>query len=152
MDDTIILTVFDKDLIFDDLIGHVIMRVGSLISMSNEATSMEVKDALIPLAIYNKIQKAGDLNVTVSFESFAKPIIVKKPTVVESIPKQPQQPPPKNQVSKSIKNQQQLINMTQVEEEADEDEFKKVTTEDVDDSYFEFSPISSEKKTKSGTQ
>jgi hypothetical protein len=71
---------------------------------------------------------------------------------VESIPKQPQQPPPKNQVSKSIKNQQQLINMTQVEEEADEDEFKKVTTEDVDDSYFEFSPISSEKKTKSGTQ
>ena len=54
MDDTIIMTVFDKDLIFDDLIGHVIMRVGSLISMSNEATSMEVKDALIPLAIYNK--------------------------------------------------------------------------------------------------
>ena len=42
--------------------------------------------------------------------------------------------------------------MTQVEEEADEDEFKKVATEDVDDSYFEFNPISSEKKTKSGTQ
>jgi hypothetical protein len=33
--------------------------------------------------------------------------------------------------------------MTQVEEEADEDEFKKVTTEDVDDAYFEFSPITS---------
>jgi hypothetical protein len=36
--------------------------------------------------------------------------------------------------------------MTQVEEEADEEEFKKVTTEDIDDVYFDFSPISSEKK------
>lgn len=35
--------------------------------------------------------------------------------------------------------------MTQVLEEADEDEFKKVTTEDVEEAYFEFSPISSER-------
>ena len=54
MDDTIIFTVFDKDLFFDDLIGHVITRVGSLVSMSNEAKE-KGKDALIHLAIYNKI-------------------------------------------------------------------------------------------------
>jgi len=36
--------------------------------------------------------------------------------------------------------------MTQVEEELDEEEFKKVTTEEIDDAYFDFSSISSEKK------
>lgn len=36
--------------------------------------------------------------------------------------------------------------MTQVEEELDEEEFKKVTIEEIDDSNFDFSPINSEKK------
>lgn len=67
MDDTFVLTVFDKDFIFDDLIGNAVMRAGTLISMFDELKS-KGDEGHISLPIYNKVEKAGELNITINYE------------------------------------------------------------------------------------
>ena len=64
LDDTFIITIFDKDLIFDDLIGNAVMRAGTLISMSDEIKSKGIEGGF-PLPIYNKIEKVGEINITI---------------------------------------------------------------------------------------
>lgn len=76
LDDTFIITIFDKDLIFDDLIGNAVMRAGTLISMSDEIKSKGIEDGF-HLPIYNKIEKVGEINITISYESTSKPTIEK---------------------------------------------------------------------------
>ena len=67
MDDTFVLTVFDKDFIFDDLIGNAVMRAGTLISLFDEVKS-KGDEGHISLPIYNKVEKAGELNITINYE------------------------------------------------------------------------------------
>ncbi len=77
MDDNIIFTVFDKDMFFDDLVGNVIMKVGALVSKSVNAGG---NDAPTTLDLFQKIEKTGDLNINISFESLLPAPKIEKQT------------------------------------------------------------------------